>query len=96
MRNVTTSDGRRTWLTKVQIKGFFSQLAAAQRKKTTGESSAWAHLPDEEDEELLQEELAKLEKDREEEIHDVLSQIAWEHPIRYGVHDICSLSEAGN
>jgi hypothetical protein len=45
---------------------------------------------------LLQEELARLEeKNREEQVHEVLSQIALKHPIRYEDHDICSLSKAG-
>ena len=101
MRNVKTTDGQREfsreeWLTKVQIKGFFSRLAAAQRKRTTVESSAGTYSADEGDEELLEEELARLEeKDREEEVHEVLSQIALEHPIQYEDHDICSLSKAG-
>ena len=99
MRNVKTAEGQRAfsqeeWLTKVQIKWFFSRLAAAQRKRTTGESSAKENPADEQ--ELLQEELARLEeKDREEEIHEVLTQIALEHPIQYQDRDICSLSKAG-
>lgn len=101
MRIVKTADGQRAfsreeWLTKVQIKGFFSRLAAAQKKRTTGESFAGACPADEDDEELLQEELARLaEKNMEEEIHEVLSQMALEHPIQYEDHDICSLSKAG-
>ena len=101
MRNVKTADGqqafsREEWLTKVQIKGFFSRLAAAQRKRTMGESSAEAHPADKGDEELLQEELARLEKkNREEQVHEVFSQIALKHPIQYEDHDICSLSKAG-
>ena len=98
MRNVKTTQGQRLfsreeWLTKAQIKGFFSHLAAAQRKKTTGEGSTEAYSADEED--LLQEELARLEEDREEEVHEVLPQIALKHPIQYEGHDICSLSKAG-
>ena len=72
-----------------------SRLAAAQRKKTTGECSGGADTTDEEDDELLQEELARLEeKNMEEEIHEVLSEVALEHPIQYEDHDICSLSKA--
>ena len=71
-----------------------SRLAAAQRKKTTGECFGGADTTDEEDEELLQEELARLEeKNMEEEIHEVLSQVALEHPIQYEDHDICSLRQ---
>ena len=100
MRTVKTANGQRVfsreeWLTKIQIKGFFSRLAAAQRKRTAGECSAGADTTVEEDEELLQEELARLEeKNMEEKIHKVLSQIALEHPIQYESHDICSLSKA--
>ena len=88
MRTVKTADGQRVfspeeWLTKFQIKGFFSRLAAAQRKRTTGKCSAGADTTEEEDEELLQKELARI-----------LSQIALGHPIQYENHDICSLSKA--
>ncbi len=101
MRNVKTTDGQREFsreerLTKVQIKGVFSRLAAAQRKRTTGESSAVTYPAEEGDDELHGEELARLkEKDWEVEVHEVLSQIALEHPIQYEDHDICSLSKAG-
>ncbi len=74
----------------------FSRLTAAQRKRTTGESFAGTYSADEEDEELLEDELARLEENhREEEVHEVLSQIALEHPIQYEERDICSLSWAG-
>lgn len=74
----------------------FSHLAAGQRKRATAESIAGAYPADEADEELLQEELTRLvEKDREEEVDEVLSQIALKHPIKYEAHDICSLSKAG-
>ena len=60
MRNAKTADGKRVfsrdeWLTKVQIKGFFSRLAAAKRKRMTGECLVEAY-PDEADDELLKEE----------------------------------------
>ncbi|CAB3981545.1 Hypothetical predicted protein [Paramuricea clavata] len=94
MRNIKTADGQQAfsqeeWLAKVQIKGFFFHLATVQRKRMTGESSAGAHPEDEGDEELLQDELARLEKKKWEE------QVALKHPIQYEDHDICSLSKAG-
>ena len=75
---------------------FFSRLAATQRKRTTGECLVEAYPAEEADDELLKEELARLEeKKREGKVQEVLSQIAVNHQILYENRDICSLFKAG-
>ena len=87
MRNSgNTSDDRQfsrnEWLTKTQIKGFFSRLAAKQRKQhglLAGFSS-----DNEEDVECLLE-----DTERRGLVNEINDEIGLKHPITYDMYDIC-------
>ena len=70
---------RDEWLTKTQIKGFFSRLAAAQRKNIVGVSA-----DQQEDVECIVEDL-----EREGLIDDINEEMGLKHPITYDDYDLC-------
>ena len=75
------------WLTKIQVQVFFSRLAAAQRRQLTS-----AEVTEDEGGVLLENELAQLEqKNKDEDVQEILSQIEVEHPITYHGYNICDL-----
>ena len=96
MRIAKTSDGTRKfsrdeWLTKIQVQTFFSRLAAAQRRQVTP-----AEVTEDEGGVLLEDELAQLEqKNKDEDVQEILSQIGVEHPITYHGYNICNLVKTG-
>lgn len=95
MTKARNNDGSRKftrdeWLTKTQVQSFFSRLSAARKKQ-----KVILH-PDESDEELLEEEHNFLkEKNRREQVNDMLSQLGIEHPIVYDGYDICDRVKSG-
>ena len=92
MRIAKNPDGTRKfsrdeWLTKIQVQVFFSWLAAAQRRQLTP-----AEVTEVEGGLLLEDELAQLEqKNEDEDVQEILSQIGVEHPITYHGYNICDL-----
>lgn len=93
MRKARNNDGsrkfsREEWLTKTQIKSFFSRLSAARRKKQTN--------LDDIDEELLEDEYEYCkEENRQEEVNNMFRELAVEHPIIYDGYDICDHVKSG-
>ena len=66
---------------------FFSRLAPAQRRQLTS-----AEVTEDEGGVLLENELAQLEqKNKDEDVQEILSQIGVEHPITYHGYNICDL-----
>ena len=96
MRIAKNPDGTRKfsrdeWLTKIQVQAFFSRLAAAQRRQLTP-----AEVTEVEGGVLLKDELAQLEqKNEDEDVQEILSQIGVEHPITYHGYNICDLVKTG-
>ena len=96
MRSAKSQDGtrkfsREEWLTKVQVKAFFSRLASAQRKQVTQR-----HVAKDNKNTLLEEDLAHLDQqNNDEDVQEVLSQIGLEHPITYVGYDICDVVKIG-
>ena len=94
MRKARNNDGsrmfgREEWLTKSQIKSFFSPLSAAKRKRQTSNL-------DDSDEELLEEEHEHhKEKILQEEANDIMRELALEHPIIFDGYDICNYVKSG-
>ena len=93
MRKARNNDGsrkfsREEWLTKTQIKSFFSRLSAARRKQQSN--------LDDGDEELLEEEHEyRKEENLQEEVKDMFRELAVEHPIIYDGYDICDHVKSG-
>ncbi len=93
MRKARNNDGsrkfsREEWLTKTQIKSFFSRLSAARRKQQSN--------LDDGDEELLEEEHEyRKEENLQEEVKDMFRELAVEHPIFYDGYDICDHVKSG-
>jgi hypothetical protein len=73
---------REDWLTKSQIQGFFSRLAAARRK----EQGAVVGLSPENEEDI---ECIEEHADRQELLDLVNNEIKVAHPIYYDVYDLC-------
>lgn len=72
---------RSEWLTKTQIQGFFSRMAAARRKQ---QGLIGLSLDQEEDVQCLQEDSER------QELMDMLNQeINVNHPICYDTYDLC-------
>ena len=88
MRKARETDGTRRferseWLTKAQVQGFFSRLASSKRRNASQEV-------DEDDESLVEDELNYLdEKERQNTIDEVVSQVGLIHPITYDGYDVC-------
>ena len=82
MRIAKNPDGTRTfsrdeWLTKTQVQAFFPRLAAAQRRQLTP-----GEVTEVEKGVLLEDELAQLEqKNEDEDVQEILSEIGFEHLI---------------
>ena len=81
---------RQEWLTRGQIKGFFSRLAAVKRRqKTTKEFIN----PDE----LVMEEIQaeELVEDQKELLKDIHQELALKHPIYYDAYNLCAMHHSG-
>lgn len=93
MKKARNNDGsrkfnREEWLTKTEIKSFFSRLSAARRKKQTN--------LDDIDEELMEEEHEYCkEENRQEEVNNMLRELAVGHLIIYDGYDICYHVKSG-
>ena len=93
MRKARNNDGsrmfsREEWLTKTQIKSFFSRLSAAKRKQSNN--------LDDSDEELLEEEHEhRKEEILQEEANNIIRELAVEHPIIFDGYDICNYVKSG-
>ena len=90
MKKAKNTDGTRKfkrseWLTKTQVQGYFSRLAAKRRK------TAVCQVEEDDDEDsLIEDEINYLdEKARGSLIDDVVSQVGLIHPVTYDGHDIC-------
>ena len=96
MRIAKNPDGTRKfwrdeWLTKKQVQAFFSRLAAAQRRQLTP-----AEVTEDGRGVLLEEEVAQLEqKNRDEDVHEILLQIGVENPITNHGYNIYDLVKTG-
>ena len=93
MRKARNNDGsrmfsREEWLTKTQIKSFFSRLSAAKRKQSNN--------LDDSDEELLEEgHEHRKEEILQEEANNIIRELAVEHPIIFDGYDICNYVKSG-
>ena len=91
MRKNRNSDGKRTflrseWLTKAQVQGFFSRLAASKRRNPLQE---WT---DDDDDSLVEDEVAYVtETNRQAGVEEVISEIGLLHSVIYDGYDICEL-----
>ena len=75
----------------IQVQAFFSRLAAAQGRQLTP-----AEVTEDGGGVLLEDELAQLEqKNKDEDVQEILSQIGVEHPITYHGYNICDLVKTG-
>ena len=73
------------------ISSLFSRLAAAQRRQLTP-----AEVTEDGGGVLLEDELAQLEqKNKDEDVQEILSQTGVEHPITYHGYNICDLVKTG-
>lgn len=101
MRAARNLDGTRKfnrdeWLTKTQIRSFFSRLAAMRRKQTQGRDFPHGDEADEDDEQLLEDEMQFLvEKRRLQFIEKVLEEVGVVHPIMYDGYNICQQVQQG-
>ena len=96
MRKTRLPDGkkifsREDWLTKSQIKSFFSRVTATRRKRQG--SLQELDSIDQEDDDLDTEELAEMEEnDERNDLKDIiLSDIALQHPIIYDTFNLCEI-----
>ena len=81
---------RSEWLSKSQIQGFFSRLAASKRRTNKQELED----DDDHDDSLDEDEVAYLaEKERHMEVEEVVSKIGLVHPITHDGYDICELAK---
>ena len=74
MQTASTLDGSRLfsrseWLTKTQVQGFFSQLAASRRKQSNNEIALEDALAEADDEE------------RVSLLNEIAAQLAIKHPV---------------
>jgi Arf-GAP/Rho-GAP domain/ANK repeat/PH domain-containing protein 3 len=93
IRKARNDDGsrkfsREEWLTKTQVKSFFSRLSAAKRKQQS-------NLDDSDEEFLKEEHEYRKEENLQEEVNDIIRQLAVEHPIIYDGYDICDHVKTG-
>lgn len=85
MRTARNPDGsrmfeRKDWLTKTQVQGFFSRLAAARRRQGSREIELEEVYAEEE------------EQERREMLENVAGQLGLKHPICYDSYCLCDLS----
>ena len=83
IRNVRKSNerqfSRKEWLTKTQIKSFFSRLAASRRKDVVGIAL-----------DQLEEVQCLVEDSERQQLMEKLNvEIGLQHPITYDVYDLC-------
>ncbi|KAK3735185.1 hypothetical protein QZH41_000471 [Actinostola sp. cb2023] len=76
---------REEWLSKTQIAGFFSRLAA-RGQKSSGQEAA---IEPETDDDRADIEAEIRESDRCDLIHEINEQIGLKHPIIYDTYDLC-------
>ena len=76
---------REEWLTKSQIKGFFSRFAASRRKNIVGFS-----VERQDDIECVVEDL-----ERQELLETINDKIGLKHPITYDDYDLCQYNKDG-
>ena len=105
MRKARNNDGsrmfgREEWLTKSQIKSFFSRLFAAIKsffsRLFAAKRKQQTNNLDDSDEELLEEEHEHYkEKILQEEANDIMRELAVEHPIIFDGYDICNYVKSG-
>jgi len=69
------------WLTKTQIQGFFSRLAASRRKE---QGLLGMSLETEEDKECL-----VKDTERQELLDKIADEVGLKHPITFDVYDLC-------
>jgi hypothetical protein len=89
MRTARTLDGSRIfsrdeWLTKTQVQGFFSRLAAARRKQSNKEIALEDALAEAEDE------------DRVSLLNEIAAQLAIKHPVFYDTYSLCDCLRDGH
>ena len=85
MRTARNTDGswifkREHWLTKSQVQGFFSRLAATRRRQGNEEIQIEDVLAEEE------------EQERQEVLESVAAQLSPRHPICYDSYCLCDLA----
>ena len=85
MRTARNPDGSRIfkrehWLTKSQVQGFFSRLAATRRRQGNQEIQIEDVLAEEE------------EQERQEVLERVAAQLSPRHPICYDSYCLCDLA----
>lgn len=73
------------WLTKTQIKGFFSRLTAKERRKQCSGKEV-----DFEYKELVQED---EEYQRQQLIAEIVEEIKPQHPISYDAFNLCEYAQ---
>ena len=76
---------REEWLSKTQIAGFFSRLAA-RGQKSSGQEAA---IEPETDDDRADIEAEIRESDRCDLIHEINEQFGLKHPIIYDTYDLC-------
>ena len=72
---------RKEWLTKTQIKSFFSRLAASRRKEN---GLVGMSLEREEDVECL-----VMDSKRQGLVESITHELGLKHPITYDTYDLC-------
>lgn len=100
MRRAKVQNGERRftredWLSKSQIKSFFSRVTAARRKQRNQVIRPTNIDPDDDDlDEWLEEVEAIKGEDKQQEIKDcVLTEIALHHPVTYDSYDLCEIHQ---
>ena len=78
---------RNDWLTKTQIRNFFSGLAASRRKQQWANSATSIDEDVNDDLELL--ESIEEQNENEEIFQEVVDEISLKHPIVYDVYNLC-------
>ena len=74
---------REEWLTKAQIRGFFSRLSSSRRRRAGPSPSTT--VDDKSDEELIDEE----EVSHMTTVESFVTEIGLKHQIVYGIYDLC-------
>ena len=84
------------WLSKMQIRGFFSRLCIKQRANPQNESNDTTDKDEEDDDDLL--EVYASDGDEEclrEARHKVMYEIGLKHPIMFDIYNVCTLAGEG-
>ena len=72
------------WLTKTQVQGFFSRLAASKRKQSNKEIAPEDALAEADDEE------------RVSSLNEIAAQLAIKHPVFYDTYSLCDCLRDGH